>query len=104
MSEKKKCKHTKTMYDKKTGRYKCMFCPKILDEFRHGVKKKGRPVKPLKIDPRVEEAEKLKRAMTGINVKLKGRYVSADTKKALRAEKSRIEAKMKKLQESLDSQ
>lgn len=76
----KSCKHPITYFDKRLGYNKCNFCGTRIEEIRFGVKKKperdakGGGTTKIgfeKQDPRIEQAEKLKRESTALQIRIK---------------------------------
>lgn len=87
----KKCAHTVSYFDRNLGYIKCQFCGQRVDDIKMGKSKKAEPYKkrPAKKpktnvdrkpaakmgweqqDPRIGQAEKLKRERNALEVKLK---------------------------------
>lgn len=80
----KTCKHSKSFYNAKLGYIQCNFCGKEVDTINFGIKNKSvssfspsndeRTTPKMgseKTDPRIIQAEKLKRKLTELNIKMR---------------------------------
>lgn len=108
----KQCEHTKTMNSFEGGKLhiKCIFCKKEINEMRNGKKKPHTEVAKTpavkigyeKQDPRIKEAELLKRQYVALRRKINKGY---GTPAELAADKERVKvllAKMKSIESSYE--
>ena len=116
----KKCTHASSYYDAKLGYIKCQFCGQEVNAINFGKKK---PVKPYEkkhkkvtksvslpkvsmgfehSDPRISQAEKLKRSLVANKLKIKKVDPASDEWKNLKKNQVEIKRQMKALQASYE--
>lgn len=107
----KACKHTTSFYDSRLGYIRCQFCGRQVVEVSLGpAKTKNVAVGPKtpatkmgfeKQDPRIKQAEVLKRRLTGVDLALK-RSTDQAERRQLAQERKALQAEMKGLQSSYE--
>lgn len=109
----KSCEHSKTWnkFDATGLHIMCSYCGKEVKEAKFGThKKKTNPTETNKVpkmgygqsDPRIVEAENLKRQLTSLKLKAKQSAGDAEEWKRIKDQEKEVKAKMKKLQDSYE--
>lgn len=112
----KKCNHSTTMFDKTLGYIRCQFCGAKVSELKFGSSKKatalktsnkGSKIQSVKMgyekqDPRIKQAEMLKRRLTSINIKSKKYGRDPQMIELLKKQRDEVQIEMRKLQSTFD--